>query len=207
MSFLSESITIGLLLALVFGALFFYLYSRVTYVEKRIGLMENILLDIKMNQDQMPSNFPVHVPPNINFHDISRVPIVASQRPPTPQEYHQQQQQQQEEQQQQQHESMLESLDKPITIDPISEEMYTSILNDAHNEVSKEDNTTNSPTKLTPNYESMTKDELLEVAKKRGLRVGNKPGREKLLQLIRKSENIEGTSSFETLQEAVELDV
>jgi hypothetical protein len=188
MSILSESITIGLLLALVFGALFFYIYSRVTYVEKRVGLMENILLDIKMNQEQMPANFPQHIPPNINFHDISRVPIVAN--PPS---FHQEV-------------LVEESFDKPLNIDPVSEEMYTSILNDAHDEVSKEENNTVAP-KLTVNYESMTKEELIEVAKSRGLRVTNKPGREKLLQLIRKSENnVEGASSFEPLQEAVELD-
>jgi hypothetical protein len=44
-------------------------------------------------------------------------------------------------------------------------------------------------TKLTANYEAMTKDELLEICKTKGLRVGNRPGREKLLQLIRKSED------------------
>lgn len=193
MSILSESITIGLLLALVFGALFFYLYSRIAYTEKRISLMENILLDIKMNQEQMPTHFIPHIPPNINFHDISKVPIVVNRSTYSePVTYK---------------ETVLESLDKPLVIDPVSEEIYTSILNDAHNEASKEE-TPIAPTKLSVNYESMIKEELLEIAKKRGLRTGNKPGREKLLQLIRKSESAhpEGTSSFDTLQEAVELD-
>jgi len=191
MSILSESITIGLLLALVFGALFFYLYSRIAYTEKRISLMENILLDIKMNQEQIPMQFTPHIPPNINFHDISRVPIVVNRSNRSEPEPHK--------------ETVLESLDKPLVIDPVSEEIYTNILNDAHNEVSKEEDSV-APPKLSVNYESMTKEELLEIAKKRGLRTGNKPGREKLLQLIRKSELIEGTSSFDTLQEAVELD-
>ena len=194
MSILSESITIGLLLALVFGALFFYLYSRIAYTEKRISLMENILLDIKMNQEQMPMHFIPHIPPNINFHDISRVPIVVN-RPihSEPEPYK---------------ETVLESLDKPVVIDPVSEEIYTEALNNAHNEALKEETPVAAPTKLSVNYESMTKEELVEVAKKRGLRTGNKPGREKLLQLIRKSESThpEGTSSFDTLQEAVELD-
>jgi hypothetical protein len=190
MSILSESITIGLLLTLVFGALFFYLYSRIAYTEKRISLMENILLDIKMNQEQMPTHFIPHIPPNINFHDISRVPIVVNRSEPEPH-----------------NETVLESLDKPVVIDPVSEEIYTNILNDAHNEALKEEDSV-APPKLSVNYESMTKEELVEVAKKRGLRTGNKPGREKLLQLIRKSESAhpEGTSSFDTLQEAVELD-
>jgi hypothetical protein len=153
--------------------------------------MENILLDIKMNQEQIPSNFPVHIPPNINFHDISTIPIVARASTPQPS---------------QQEESVLESLDKPMVIDPVTEELYTSVLNEAHQEASKDEELETSP-KMTLNYESMTKEELLEIAKKRGLRVGNKPGREKLVQLIRKSENvIDGSSSFEPLQEAVSVD-
>ena len=50
-------------------------------------------------------------------------------------------------------------------------------------------NQTNDKATLTNNYEAMTKDELLEICKTKGLRVGNRPGREKLLQLIRKSED------------------
>ena len=48
MNSLSDTLTIGLVLALVFGALFFYLYSRIGQVEKRVSLTENILLDLKM---------------------------------------------------------------------------------------------------------------------------------------------------------------
>lgn len=48
MNGLSDTLTIGLVLALVFGALFFYLYSRIGQVEKRMSLSENILLDLKM---------------------------------------------------------------------------------------------------------------------------------------------------------------
>jgi hypothetical protein len=68
MSLLSESLTIGLLLTLVFGALFFYLYSRVTYAEKRVGLMENILIDIKMKEEQHHMHLP-NVPSHMSFND------------------------------------------------------------------------------------------------------------------------------------------
>ena len=42
MNGLSDSVTIGIVLALVFGALFFYIYSRVTQNEKRVSLIENM---------------------------------------------------------------------------------------------------------------------------------------------------------------------
>lgn len=48
MNGLNDALTIGIVLTLVFGALCFYLYSRVSQVEKRVGLTENILLDLKM---------------------------------------------------------------------------------------------------------------------------------------------------------------
>lgn len=48
MNGLSDSLTIGLVIVLVFGAISFYLYSRIGQVEKRVSLTENILLDLKM---------------------------------------------------------------------------------------------------------------------------------------------------------------
>lgn len=45
---LSESLTIGIILTLVFGAVFYYLYSRQIQSEKRVSLLENILLDLKV---------------------------------------------------------------------------------------------------------------------------------------------------------------
>lgn len=45
---MSESLTIGIILTLVFGAMFYYIYSRVGQSEKRVSLLENILLDLKV---------------------------------------------------------------------------------------------------------------------------------------------------------------
>ena len=59
---LSESATIAILLLLIFGAVSFYLYSRVNYTEKRMSLMENMLLDIKMSLDSMHKEEPEYSP-------------------------------------------------------------------------------------------------------------------------------------------------
>ena len=180
MSIISESLTIGLLLMLIFGALFFYIYSRLSYVEKRISLMENILLDIKITQQQMPTHVLPQVPPHIRFQHM------AYQHPS--QEVHELP------------EIKFNEVNPGVEIK--EEEMYAAILEDVHR-VSPVESTpesfvpssepfvpsTENPTKLTANYEAMTKDELLEICKTKGLRVGNRPGREKLLQLIRKSED------------------
>jgi len=51
MAGLSDSLTIGTLLFLVFGAICFYLYSRLGQTEKRLGLLENLLLTLKMSTE------------------------------------------------------------------------------------------------------------------------------------------------------------
>jgi hypothetical protein len=51
MAGLGDSLTIGLLLLIVFGAVCFYLYSRLSQNEKRVSLLENLLLSLKMNTE------------------------------------------------------------------------------------------------------------------------------------------------------------
>jgi len=62
MAVLSESIAVGVLLMLIFGSAAIYLYSRITYTEKRLGMMESLLVDIKMmieSTEQGPPVLPV----------------------------------------------------------------------------------------------------------------------------------------------------
>ena len=176
MSFISESLTIGLLLAIVFGALFFYMYTRVTYNEKRVSLMENILLDIKMNQEQQPLHVLPPIPQNISFHET----VTHEEETPTTFEI----------------------------VEAEEEEEYTELLNQVHEEVKVEEVKKEEVKveEVTNKYDSMTKEELVELAKKRGLRAGNRPGREKLISLLEKSDEstvvLDG-GSFGDLQEAV----
>ena len=51
MNGLGDSLTIGILLTLIFGAVSFYLYSRLTQNEKRVSLLENLLLTLKMSTE------------------------------------------------------------------------------------------------------------------------------------------------------------
>ena len=179
MSFISESLTIGLLLAIVFGALFFYMYTRVTYNEKRVRLMENILLDIKMNQEQQPLHVLPPIPQNISFHETVS----------------------QEEEEQETHFEIVENEEE-------QEEEYTELLNQVHEEVKVEEVKKEEVAveKIVNKYDSMTKEELVELVKKRGLRAGNRPGREKLISLLEKADEstvvLDG-GSFGDLQEAV----
>jgi hypothetical protein len=48
----SDSVVIGIVLGLVFAAVSYYLYSRIGQLERKVGLMENILLDLKVTTEQ-----------------------------------------------------------------------------------------------------------------------------------------------------------
>jgi hypothetical protein len=48
---MNEALFVSAVLLLLIGAMGFYFYSRVSYTDKKIGLLESILLDIKMNMD------------------------------------------------------------------------------------------------------------------------------------------------------------
>lgn len=51
MTGLTDSVTIGIVLTLIFGAIAFYLYSRLTQNEKRVGLLENLLMTLKLSTE------------------------------------------------------------------------------------------------------------------------------------------------------------
>jgi hypothetical protein len=51
MNGVNDSLLIAILLLLIFGAVSFYLYSRTSQTEKRLGLLENLLLQIKISTE------------------------------------------------------------------------------------------------------------------------------------------------------------
>jgi hypothetical protein len=151
---LSESITVAILLTLVFGAVCFYLYTRVTYSEKRVMLIESILLDIKMNMENMMKEEPHYIPE----------PTAAPAVPITKEE--------------------VENI-------PEEEEMYKTVLQNSGEEaaaVEEAEPVMTETTKVSVNYESMTKADLVSLCEKRGVKVGKRPGRSDLINALRKND-------------------
>lgn len=66
MNGLSDSLSIGILITLVFGALFFYLYNRQLQNEKRTGLIERMLIDLKMSSENLWSNITAPAAPTLS---------------------------------------------------------------------------------------------------------------------------------------------
>jgi hypothetical protein len=77
MTGLGDALTVGILLTLVFGAVCFYLYSRLTQNEKRVGLLENLLLSLKLSTEaelEGPSSVqPVSGPTPLDADDVDGV--------------------------------------------------------------------------------------------------------------------------------------
>lgn len=143
MNGLSDTLTIGLVLALVFGALFFYLYSRIGQVEKRISLTENILLDLKMATENtmmamasVPASMSSYSPPQ--DEQIDRVEAIGQPEP----------------------------VEKEEVEQIPDEEFYKQVLEQAHESAPA---IPDAPNRVEVNYESMTLKELKAEAKRKGV--------------------------------------
>ena len=61
MTALSDILTVGLVLILLFGSIALYLYTRIQQAEQKISLLESILLDLKMSTEvKSYTELPAH---------------------------------------------------------------------------------------------------------------------------------------------------
>lgn len=77
---LNDTLTVGLVLILLFGAVSLYLYTRIQQCEQKLNLVESILLDIKMSAELRDY-------PDIPFRESVSIPVSSPApvaRPPTP---------------------------------------------------------------------------------------------------------------------------
>ena len=163
MSYLSDTLTVGVLLVLLFGAISLYLYTRIQQAEQKIGLLESILLDLKMNTE-IKSYTELPADDNYSTPESS-----------TEQERIQQRIQERNEEQKQEQEHSYVSLDDAA--ETITE--YTS-LDDADNkehavitleesEQHDADNASATPASTAVLYENMTLKDLQSLARTRGI--------------------------------------
>ena len=61
MTTLSDTLTISLVLLLLFGSIALYLYTRIQQAEQKLSLLESILLDLKMSSEvKSYAELPAH---------------------------------------------------------------------------------------------------------------------------------------------------
>jgi hypothetical protein len=188
MSGMQENLVIAVFLVVLFGAVAFYLYSRLTYSEKRVSLMESMLMDIKMaiessehsHDHALPLVPPL--PPTALF--TTPAPLETDDAENLPEEAY--------------YNSVLATTEEA----PIEEQEQEQEQEQAQAEPVEP-----KTVKVVPNYDSMKKDELQKLAEQRGLRVRKTSGKGEIITLLRKndSNNTAPTSSgTENVSEPVE---
>ena len=163
-----------MILALVFGAVCFYLYSRVTQVEKRVGLTENILLDLKMATE----NTLMSMAHQSGGHG------------------HRQDQDQDQDQEQEQY-GRVEPISEPTPLDKNEvenindEDFYKSVLQQAQSEAPLVSSATTAPNAsgMEVNYESMSLKELKALVKERNVPTTKEMNKKDYILALKRHDN------------------
>lgn len=175
MNGLSDSLTIGLVIVLVFGAISFYLYSRIGQVEKRVSLTENILLDLKMATENtlMAMGNPQHA----QAHEEHGDTVIQVGSPLKGEEGEH---------------ANDEDFYKSVLEQTVSEVAAAIPVKGDSEMVTVPSTTTDDipflsgGSKVDVNYESMTLKELKALVKQRGISAGNATHKKDYIDLLRK---------------------
>jgi hypothetical protein len=182
MTALSDTLTIGLVLVLLFGSIALYLYTRIQQAEQKISLLESILLDLKMSGE-------------IKSYSELPAPVLSeahSERSQEIQEY--------EPFEEEIEEGVIARNPSPassVSSEEQEVEFYKSVVND----VAKEEIEIIPTDKLSVNYESMTIKELQGLAKQRGITNATTMKKGQLVQVLKTSDKAMATPD---VPEAVE---
>lgn len=169
MNAISDGVVIGVVLGLVFAAVSYYLYSRVGQLERKVGLMENILLDLKVTTEQTLLSATEPPEPTEQIYNVNHYSTMNTQenqdqeqvRPRTPQG-----QSVQETQLTQEADTVTQS--PPTTNSAETREMFVSEAP----RVRTPSSTVQVEREKTPvhvNYEAMTYKELRTLAQQKGV--------------------------------------
>jgi len=193
MAGLSDSLTVAILLTLVFGAITFYLYSRMGQNEKRLGLLENLLLTLKMSTEASlmgpDSVEAVSTPSPLNPEDVDYVD---------------------EEQYAQMLKEVPSASPSPSAAPSPAPLVSNSVEEDANANAEEAEaeaeqllrslggNSSNTVRKMDTNYESMTLKELKSLAKEKG-HTGIPSTKREVIDLLKNREKPENVDLEETL--------
>jgi len=199
---LSDSLIIGLVILLLCSALCFYMYIRIMFLEKKVTVMESILVDVRVALD------------SIMTEQMNQQPVPITHTPGV-------------------------TISAPAPLDPSESEaipeenFYSSVLEQAHehadddtsiekalqsfDDVSGAAVAASPSVEMGPNFDAMTRAELLVIAQQRGLHVKRSANRAEVLSILRRpnptqndlvptgAENVSG-SVGNTLQPTASLD-
>jgi hypothetical protein len=190
-------LTLLLVVAVIFtGFVFYYAYINLSYLEKKVDMMESILVDVRMSMDSLLAEDHHHPAP---VPISTALPTAATFTPPQPLEPSEAEQIPEESFYssvlEQAHEGGAEQV--PAEAGTLSVEEALESFNDVA-PVSAEAGGTDiqaSSASVGPNYDAMTRNELIAAAEKRGLRAKKSSSRSELLNLLRRGDTLQNATS------------
>ena len=188
---MNDALMIGIVLTLVFGAVIFYLYNRLSMTERKMGLVEGVLTDLKIMMDAAPfaMSHEHNERPSMQEFEPSPEYLNAISGPfPLKEEEVEDVASSEDEYKQAMEQgtpSASESPYKSLQIDELAGAPVT-----ATNAISV--------TKLSPDLESMTLKELQGLAKQKGLTIAAGSRRKAIIDML-KSSDATGTAVQGTL--------
>lgn len=186
---MNDALMIGIVLTLVFGAIIFYLYNRLSMTERKMGLVEGVLTDLKIMMDAAPfisGHSHTNESPSMQEFEPSPEYLNAISGPfPLKEEEVEDVASSEEEYKQamEQIPSASEASYKSLQIDELAGVPVT-----ATNAISV--------TKLSPDLDGMSLKELQALAKQKGITVPAGSRRKAIIDMLKGSET-PGTSSVQ----------
>ena len=177
-----EMFGIALILIILFGGACFYMYSRMVYSEKRIGLMESILLDVKMAMESVEDSMRAPMPMTPPFGGGAPIP---------------------------------QASEKVVGDSIQDDQFYSQLLKEVTDEhaghiVPESEPAVEAapsldlgaapPAEVVPTpagspYDAMSRQDLLNLLERRGLRVTKRAGRGEMISVLRNSDASANRSS------------
>jgi hypothetical protein len=167
-----DALIIGLIVLLICGAAIFYLYMRISFYERKGSMMESVIVDLKVAIDSLMSSgqgggaapVPISPTPEQAAEISAPVPLESSEAENIPEE-----------------------------------SFYSSVLEQAHEAapegvtLEKVMETLDAEEVSEPDLDAMTKNDLLALAEKRGLRAKKSASRNEVLNLLRRSNPLQNS--------------
>jgi hypothetical protein len=170
-----DALIVGLIVLLICGAAIFYLYMRISFYERKGSMMESVIVDLKVAIDSLMSSG--------QGGGAAPVPISPTPEPAAPVEL-----------------SAPVPLESSESEDIPEESFYSSVLEQAHETVpeggvtlDKVMETLDADEAAEPDLDAMTKNDLLALAEKRGLRAKKSATRTEILNLLRRSSPLQNS--------------
>lgn len=184
---LNDTIMVAAILTLVFGSAIFYLYTRLSMTERKLGLFEGVLTDLKIMMDSAPFAYGGEATMRSQFESTLTPEYLNAISGPVPLENDEVEEVSEDYQQ-----TLEQALASAAEID--STDSATTATRGPYRTLQIDEppsHTTGaaaiSVTKLSPDLDSMTVKELTAFAKQNGLSVSAGTRRKDLIDMLKKS--------------------